>query len=183
MPEMNERLADYHERIAAVFKTLNISPEMIVRRALPICMEAQALVVAEVDGSGREHQLTPAAAEAWQSMKRSAHEEGISIYIVSAFRSFDRQCELVREKCSRGETMEAIFSVLAVPGYSEHHTGCAIDLSTTECKPLDEIFEQTPAFGWLKENAEQYGFMLSYPRENPSGYCYEPWHWCYHITD
>ena len=37
-------------------------------------------------------------------------------------------------------------------------------------------FEKTPAFTWLKENAHDYGFILSYPKGNLY-YQYEPWHW------
>ena len=46
---------------------------------------------------------------------------------------------------------------------------------------LDTGFADTAAFRWLCENAEQYGFILRYPKEAESvtGITYEPWHWRY----
>jgi D-alanyl-D-alanine carboxypeptidase len=44
---------------------------------------------------------------------------------------------------------------------------------------LEEDFEETPAFRWLSANAGRFGFVLSFPRDNPHDYVYEPWHWCY----
>ena len=32
---------------------------------------------------------------------------------------------------------------------------------------------------WLRTNAPRFGFHLSYPRNNPHGIGYEPWHWCW----
>ena len=72
-----------------------------------------------------------------------------------------------------------ILRVNAAPGYSEHHTGRAIDLGTIGCRALEEEFELTEAFAWLENNAAHFQFSLSYPRNNPSGVIYEPWHWCF----
>ena len=43
---------------------------------------------------------------------------------------------------------------IAAPGYSEHHTGRAVDLTTPACDPLAEEFENTQAFDWLHLNAK-----------------------------
>jgi D-alanyl-D-alanine carboxypeptidase len=99
--------------------------------------------------------------------------------IVSAFRSFDRQCEIIREKIAAGQTIEQILSASAPPGYSEHHTGRAVDIGGSADDPLEEDFEQTPAYAWLLHNAALYEFFLSFPRNNVYGYQYEPWHWTY----
>ena len=45
------------------------------------------------------------------------------------------------------------------------------------CAPAEEAFEGTGAFDWLQRHAARYGFRLSYPRGNPHGIVYEPWHW------
>ncbi|MBT8145423.1 MAG: D-alanyl-D-alanine carboxypeptidase family protein, partial [Gammaproteobacteria bacterium] len=63
--------------------------------------------------------------------------------------------------------------------FSEHHTGRALDLNTDGCAVLQEEFENTSAFQWLMAEAQSFGFILSYPRDNPWGIVYEPWHWCY----
>jgi D-alanyl-D-alanine carboxypeptidase len=98
---------------------------------------------------------------------------------VSAFRGVERQTEIVRHKLARGLTPEEIFAVTAPPGYSEHHSGRAVDVTTDGAQPLEEEFEQTAAFRWLLEHAGEFSFYLSYPKGNSSGFVYEPWHWCY----
>ena len=79
--------------------------------------------------------------------------------------------------------MEQILRVNAAPGFSEHHTGRAVDLGTHDCEALEEEFEQTDAFVWLERNAESFGFAMSYPRGNASGFAYEPWHWCFESAE
>ena len=69
--------------------------------------------------------------------------------------------------------------VNAAPGYSEHHTGRAVDIGTPGCPPLEEAFEDTAAFAWLSRNAGAAGFRMTYPRGNPQGVIYEPWHWLF----
>ena len=55
--------------------------------------------------------------------------------------------------------------------------GTALDIGTPDEPPAEESFERTPAFAWLQANAGGYGFVMSYPRDNPHGIVYEPWHW------
>ena len=43
-------------------------------------------------------------------------------------------------------------------------------------------FEKTPAYLWLVQNANNYGFELSFPPNNPQGVSFEPWHWRYVIS-
>ena len=73
--------------------------------------------------------------------------------------------------------IDEILTVNAAPGFSEHHTGNAVDIATPGSRPLTEEFEATPAFEWLSANAENYGFSMTYERDNPWGFIYEPWHW------
>jgi len=54
--------------------------------------------------------------------------------------------------------------VNAAPGYSEHHTGRAIDIGASGEPPLTETFEHTAAFRWLARRGGEFGFRLSYPR-------------------
>jgi D-alanyl-D-alanine carboxypeptidase len=112
-------------------------------------------------------------------MRSSALSSGVVITIVSAFRGVDRQAEIIRAKLARGLTLDAILCVSAPPGYSEHHTGQAIDVTTEGVTPLELEFENTAAFRWLSKNAARFGFALSFPAENAYGYAYEPWHWCF----
>lgn len=84
--------------------------------------------------------------------------------------------QLAQSRALRPEERAALS---APPGYSEHHTGYAIDIGDAQFPQWDtqEAFETTPAFRWLERNAARFGFELSFPRNNPQGVNYEPWHW------
>ena len=101
----------------------------------------------------------------------------LRLVLVSGFRSIEYQAGLIRNKLDAGQEIDAILKVNVAPGYSQHHTGNAVDIATPGFKPLLEEFENSPAFAWLGDNAIQFGFTLSYPRDNPEGISYEPWHW------
>jgi D-alanyl-D-alanine carboxypeptidase len=96
---------------------------------------------------------------------------------VSGFRSFDYQAELIRKKLASAQLIDDILKVNAAPGYSQHHTGEAVDIATPGSRPLTEEFEDSAAFGWLTEHGGEFGFSMTYPRGNPWGFVYEPWHW------
>jgi D-alanyl-D-alanine carboxypeptidase len=97
--------------------------------------------------------------------------------IVSGYRDFEYQASLIRKKLNAGQALGDILAVNAAPGFSEHHTGRAIDIASPGSRPLTEEFEASEAFAWLEQNAAIYGFSMSYPRDNPQGFIYEPWHW------
>jgi D-alanyl-D-alanine carboxypeptidase len=97
--------------------------------------------------------------------------------LVSGFRSIERQVSLIQAKLAKGQSLEAILQVNAAPGYSQHHTGEAVDVATPGCRPLIEEFEATPAYAWLATHAAEHGFSLPYARGNRFGFSYEPWHW------
>jgi len=166
-------------RLVSLNAALGISSELIAARGLRVCEEASSLEVAEVGADGRDHLLVVAAAEAWRNLKTAAHDDGVSLFIVSAFRSIDRQTEIIRRKIEAGTAVEEILTVCAPPGFSEHHTGRAIDLTTPGSRALEVEFDQTAAFAWLNARAAEFGYYLSYPVGNYCGYQYEPWHWCF----
>jgi len=113
-------------------------------------------------------------------MKSQASKEGIILNVVSAFRTVDRQKEIIQAKIEAGQPINEILHTCAAPGFSEHHTGRALDLTSTESEPLSEMFEDTEAFSWLMENANYYSFRMSYPKGNSAGILYEPWHWAHY---
>ena len=143
----------------------------------PTYTEAEELVDVGPNLVGRMQRLTPETAAKWQAMAAAAEQDGIRLMIVSGFRSIDYQARLIRKKINAGQSVSEILAVNAAPGHSEHHTGRAIDIATPGSRPLTEEFEETEAFTWLVENAGKHGFSMSYPRENPGGFIYEPWHW------
>lgn len=170
---------EYNDKLSMMLDALGISAELLARKRLPAYPDAQELVIAETDAAGREYLLVPHAAQAWWSMKHAAHQDGVIVEIVSAFRDIERQAGIIRTKLERGMPIDTILTLSAPPGYSEHHTGRAIDINTPGCEPTEEPFEHTDAFRWLVQHAHRFRFTLSYPRGNELGFIYEPWHWCY----
>lgn len=143
----------------------------------PLFEEATDLVDVGPNLVGRMQRLTPETARKWTEMVDAAAADGVTLLIVSGFRGIDYQASLIRKKINAGQIVSDILRVNAAPGFSEHHSGRAVDIATPGCRPLTEEFEDSEAFRWLLENAARYGFSMSYPRENPAGFIYEPWHW------
>ncbi len=168
-----------HNESRSFLNEFGLEENDFINRGLILFEEATELVITQVDKNGRIHELTPLAGKAWHNMKKSALLDGIDLFIVSAFRSIARQAEIVRNKSLAGQGFEEIFTVSAPPGFSEHHTGRAIDISSPGEAILEEAFEHSPAFSWLNKNAARFGFTMTYPQGNPYGFSYEPWHWCY----
>jgi zinc D-Ala-D-Ala carboxypeptidase len=144
--------------------------------------EPERLHYAGRDYVGRTLWLQHGTMQAWQSMQRAALETGLRLEAVSGFRSIGYQASILRRKLDRGMSIHEVLAINTAPGYSEHHSGRAIDIGTPGCPPAQEVFENTPAFAWLRQHAAQFGFRMSYPRGNPHGVIYEPWHWYYHPT-
>ena len=110
--------------------------------------------------------------DAFYEMQSAAAAEGLNLYISSGFRSYNTQYWLYNNYVERDGKEEAdTYSARA--GYSEHQTGLCFDLNT-----IDESFAYTPESKWLEQHAQEYGFIIRYPKgkENITGYMYEPWH-------
>lgn len=165
--------------LAALLRDLGLDPAVIVARGLRPVAEARRLQPVGLGTDGRDKLLTPSAARAWRALRIKATNDGIDLQLVSAFRSVEFQTELIRAKLKRGMSLDEVLRINAPPGYSEHHSGRAVDIGTTGCAALDEAFETTAAFSWLDRNAARFGFSLSYPRGNSQGFLHEPWHWCF----
>ena len=112
-------------------------------------------------------------------MHAAALHDNVVLEAISGYRSHDYQLGIFERKLARGLSVEEILTVNAAPGYSEHHSGRALDIGAPDEPPAEESFEHTRAFAWLRDNAGGYGFVMSYPRDNPHGIVYEPWHWRY----
>ncbi|MFP4296955.1 MAG: D-alanyl-D-alanine carboxypeptidase family protein [Spirulinaceae cyanobacterium] len=141
--------------------------------------EATAADLTPITADGRIR-LRPAAAEKFQAMVRDARASGVNLVPLSGYRTVQEQEYLFFEiKAQRNQDASKRAEVSAPPGYSEHHTGYAIDIGDARVPAtnLSVNFEETAAFQWLEQNAARYGFELSFPRDNPQGISYEPWHW------
>jgi D-alanyl-D-alanine carboxypeptidase len=166
--------------LAGVLRELGIPADYARRHALARVREPRQLASIGIDIHGREQWLAPRAAAAYARLRAAAAADEVILQCVSAFRSREYQAGIVRRKIDAGQTIDAILQVSAAPGYSEHHSGRALDLTTPGFAALEEDFERSPAFAWLTGHAGAHGFALSYPRGNAHGIAYEPWHWCWH---
>lgn len=129
---------------------------------------------------GGGFRLRPAAATKFQAMVNAARSSGVNITTISAFRSVEDQKRLFFGiGAERGQQPIKRAEVSAPPKYSEHHTGYALDLgdAAVPATNLNQNFETTPAYKWLKANAARYSFELSFPKDNIQKVSYEPWHW------
>lgn len=135
------------------------------------------------------YQVDRRIADAVREMYTKAREDGIILTTCSAYRSKEKQEEnynnQIQAYLDQGDTQEEAeaktAAYYATPGYSEHHTGLAVDIVTPSYTALDEGYAETPAARWLVENAHLYGFVLRYPKDKVSitGINFEPWHYRY----
>jgi zinc D-Ala-D-Ala carboxypeptidase len=127
----------------------------------------------------RTEYLDRDAATAFRQMVEAAKAEGVSIVPISGFRTVAQQEKLFERQIRRQGSASAAATLSAPPGYSEHHTGYALDIGDG-ARPQTDVkfeFEDTVAYRWMAANAKRYGFELSYPRDNVQGVSFEPWHW------
>ncbi|EPY2274608.1 M15 family metallopeptidase [Clostridium sporogenes] len=121
--------------------------------------------------------LRRVASEALEKLFHEAENENIILLGVSGYRSYNYQVNVYNNSVYRNGQQHA-YKYVAQPGSSEHQTGLAMDIVSTEYTNLDENFVNTRAYKWLKENCYKYGFIIRYPKEkeNITGYNFEPWH-------
>jgi D-alanyl-D-alanine carboxypeptidase len=165
-------IMDLHQR-------LGIPADYAARTGLVQQRSPDDLVDIGVDVFDRPQRLRMEAANGWMGLVEAASLDGVTVQLVSAYRSLEYQVDLIQRKVEAGESIGEILTHIAAPGYSEHQGGCAVDVTSPGIDSLTEFFEETQAFRWLVASAADYRFVLSYPRSNPYGVVYEPWHWCY----
>ena len=116
--------------------------------------------------------LEEETATAYEYMCLNLIDEGLNISINSAYRSYEEQKKLYDDYLKLyGKSY--VNKYVAVPGYSEHQTGLALDLESLDC----DIFKNSKEYRWIKNNAYKYGFILRYQegKENITGYNAEEW--------
>jgi D-alanyl-D-alanine carboxypeptidase len=168
--------------LIAIHTELGIPAQYASTTKLPLYQQAplSALVVAQLDDAGRPIVLTKDAALAWCTMVEAAAKDQISLMPFSGFRSYLYQRGLLIAQLKKGLSIQEILTSLAAPGFSEHHTGEALDITTPGCPQAKEIFETTSAYQWLTQHGATFGFRQSFGKNNPHGFIFEPWHWKFH---
>lgn len=169
------------EDLKSIYDELGITEVHLKHNKLPAQQQPplDQLIVAEIDFEGKPFILEKATAKAWFEMKQAAQRDHVVLMPFSGFRSIGYQRNLIQSNLSKGRHIDEILTNVAIPGFSEHHTGRAIDFHEMGKKQLEEDFEKTDSFKWLQDNALKFKFTMSYPRNNPFGIIYEPWHWFY----
>jgi D-alanyl-D-alanine carboxypeptidase len=165
-------------------RSLGIDTELYaLKHQLELMAEPYVLEYAGKDRYQRPLWLEQNTKNAWLGMQNAARKDHIQIDAISGYRSCHYQMGIFNRKLARGQTIEQILKVNAAPGFSEHHSGRALDIGTRGQPAAEESFENTDAFKWLNQFAGDFSFKLSYSRNNIHGINYEPWHWCWQAKD
>ncbi|MEE4638445.1 MAG: M15 family metallopeptidase [Wenzhouxiangella sp.] len=178
--DLLERADRWVREIFALHDELGITEDYGPRHHLEMVRECQNTVSIGFDAYDREQWMETEAAKAWKAMRTAANRNGVRLQVVSAYRGLNYQAGIIRNKLEKGQNIHRVLSVSAAPGFSEHHSGRALDLKTPGEPPLEESFGETAAYRWLSANARLFGFRESFGRNNRHGLAWEPWHWCYH---
>lgn len=116
-----------------------------------------------------------------KNMFEAAGKDGIDLYLVSGYRSYEEQQKLFAYYAKEyGE--EVARTMDAYPGVSEHMLGLSVDLGKADHEhELEDEFAETDAYRWLMQYAQEYGFILRYPEnsEQINGIAFSPWSFRY----
>ena len=137
------------------------------------------------DNKSSSRYLDSRVVDAFVAMCKAAKKDGIKMKTISAYRTYEYQEGLFKKRIKRfmdenglseEKATEKAATMVARPGTSEHNLGLAVDINSVETG-----FENSKAFKWLQENAEDFGFVLRYPKDKKAitKIIYEPWHYRY----
>lgn len=139
------------------------------------------------------YRIDSRVADSYKAMIAAAKNDGITLNLISGFRTYSGQTSLFNNKVnqyinqgySKEKATELAAQYVAPPGTSEHLTGLAVDLISTDWynynRYLTGDFDKTKEFEWLYSHCAEFGFILRYPKDKVgvTGYSYEPWHYRY----
>ena len=158
----------------------------LVNENYPLDTEYEPAELTEIDS---ERSVDSRIAENLQKMLDDGAAAGLSMYVASGYRAYDKQREVfnstMQDWINQGYTplnaYDETKKSVAVPGTSEHATGLAVDIISSEYEELDDRQGDTDEQKWLMEHCWEYGFILRYPEEKAdiTGIIYEPWHYRY----
>ncbi len=130
--------------------------------------------------------VSPEAHAAYEKMMQAMEKDlGKRLYIESAHRGKPYHLyNFIKYLREHNYSLIETAKLNALPGYSEHNLKIyhAIDLINEDGingEPDVKDYEALPEYEWMLKNAARFGFTLSYPRNNPWGISFEPWHWRY----
>jgi D-alanyl-D-alanine carboxypeptidase len=130
------------------------------------------------------NQLKQKAIDALVELVMEARKDGIDLSVASAYRSYQKQKDVYNYYLKKYKyNYDYIDKFSARPGHSEHQLATTVDFSTSSVGDrVGDAFNSTDAAKWLKDNANKFGFYMSYPEgsEQINGYKYESWHYRYY---
>ncbi len=142
----------------------------------------EALQITEVKNSlGSDVKVEKKAYEAYQKLKEDLEKEGVKVDLDSAYRSVAEQ-QKIMDDFTKEKGADYAKKTVATPGYSEHHTGLALDLYLNidgkDVYENDEMIRHPEVWEKIHAKLADYGFILRYLEgaEHITGYGYEPWH-------
>lgn len=155
------------------YENTEFSVDMLVNKNFSVSKDFEPKDLVD---AGNGFYLNKETYEAFTEMQSAARSEGLEIEINSAYRSVSEQEAVMDNQC-RTYGDDYCKSHVATPGFSEHHTGLALDIKSKH----SAVFEHSKEFNWVVEHAADYGFILRYPKdkENITRYGYEAWHFRY----
>ena len=136
-------------------------PAQLVRLPTELCYQDRGIYV------------LPETRAALVRMANAARADSIFLVVSSGYRSVAYQGQIILRRLRSGADIETIMASVAPPGYSQHHTGRAVDFRN------NGVFGESRVYRWLKAHAGKYGFIETYPNTASSPHPWEAWHW-YH---
>ena len=172
----------FYENIKTIENTNDLDILVNKNNKLPESYVPNDLELIDVKYSYENKYLKKEAKEMFEKLSNDASILGYRIVATSAYRSYEYQEELYNYYIEE-KGFEYADLCSARPGHSEHQTGLAVDVEGSNNSYDD--FEDSIEFGWMKENAHKYGFILWYPKDKThiTGFKYEPWHYRYVGTE
>lgn len=164
-------------------KTQGIDYKALVNKLnpLPDGWETSLETVTVKNSLGDDVEVEKKAYDAYLLLKADLEKDGVFVDLDSARRSVAEQ-QRIMDEFTEDYGADYAAKTVAQPGYSEHHTGLALDLYLNidgEDVYLNEDMVEYPEI-WAKihDKLPEYGFILRYleDKEYITGYGYEPWH-------
>ncbi len=153
-----------------------VNKENLLEKSYP---DASTLVNATVSKtSSSKMQVREIAHEAMVTMFAAAKDEGIKLYLESAYRAYSTQATIYENRLKKNNGKDDGY--VQKPGASEHQTGLGVDILSWAWRDsaMNEKFAQTQEAQWMAANCARFGFIIRYPKdkEEITGIKYEPWH-------
>lgn len=148
---------------------------------LPDGWEEQIELVEAENIYGETFLLEKETFEHFVELRQAVLEKGLDIELESTYRTIEEQ-QTIWDEWTELLGKDYVEAYVAVPGYSEHHTGLAIDvcldIDGQRFNMNDQLLTMTEQFEIMNEELAENGFILRFPKEKEeiTGYHYEPWH-------